>query len=628
MAENLLESKFFTIIENMKVKTGQKDKLENLLAYLCEQIVLSLEFPCVWIGLKEDNGLVKCLGSAGESAQYLETAEVRWDDTPLGHGALGQAIKSGKVHFMEVKDNDRLLPWLPILRKLKINTLLSIPVICQGNEVAGAFTICSQDFYEFTEAKVAILNALALHIAMIIDLERTSKLLDKYRMLLKNTQDMKKEMTAKVTYLTTHDMLTELPNRTVFTRKLRENLEKKEKEPFAVLFLDIDHFKYINDNYGHEIGDILLVKVAERIKKSLNSGDIVCRYGGDEFAIIINSRTTPAKIFGIAARIINRCFQRFRIRGLELYVSLSMGIAIHPDNGKDTDSLIKHADIAMYSAKKNGGNRYQVYVSEEETQRFKSFSLLGNLNKALKNDQFSLYYQPQLELLSGKVKGVEALIRWFSPAGLINPADFIPLAEDTGLIVPIGEWVIRTACLQNIRWQASGWNDLKISVNISAKQFYQPDFVSTLAGILIDTKLDPKMLNIEITESIAMKNFELAAKIIQELSNLGLNIAIDDFGTGYSSLNYLAHLELDYLKIDKSLIANLHTQGKKGSVVKGIITMAHNLEMKVIAEGVEKKEELDFLKAHKCDLVQGLLIGHPLPVPQVEKDFKISLTQK
>lgn len=725
MAKELLESKFFNIVEIIKNKIEQKTKLEDLLTYICEQLVLSLECPGVWIGMKEDEGRVKSIAKAGELTPYLDEIEVRWDDTPLGGGAVGQAIKSSKIQFLEVGENERLLPWIPVVKKLNINTLLSIPIIGKGNEAVGALTICSQDVNGFSEASVAVLNAFAVQISLIIDSERTRDLLDKYRLLLENTKDIvllvepegriveanqaatkiygytreellalnildlsteieqkvrqqtgvtnekgivfetihrkkdstifpveissivemingrkqiiciirdiskrknfeskyhinKKEMGAKVSYLTTHDILTELPNRTVFTKKLKEKLDQEQKDLFAVFIVDIDRFKFINDNYGHDIGDILLTKVAGRIKRLLNKEDIICRYGGDEFVILVNSRQTPVKTFKIASQIINRCCERFLIRGHELYVSLSMGIAIYPDNGKDVDSLIKHADIAVCSAKKTGGNGFRVYVSEEDAQLFKNFSLLGNLNNALKKNEFTLYYQPQLELATGKIIGVEALIRWLSPTGLISPGDFIPLAEDTGLIIPVGEWVMKTACDQNKRWQDNGRGrkDLKMSVNISAKQFYQENFVSTILEILADTKLEPELLNIEITESIPMKDFQAASRIIADLKKLGISITIDDFGTGYSSLNYLANLDLDYLKIDRSLIENLHIHTKKNSVVKGIINIAHNLGIMVIAEGVETKEELDFLKEHKCDFVQGFLIGHPLPVQQ------------
>lgn len=730
MAKELLNSKFTSIVDAIKDQIEQESKLEDILTYLCQQIVFSLECPGVWIGIKEEGGLVKSLARAGELAQYLDEVEVRWDDTALSLGAVGQAINTGKIQILEVNGNERLLPWFSILKKLKINILLSIPITYKESSVVGALTIYNKNTDEFRQEKISVITTFATYVSMIIELKRTRDFVEKYRPFFERTQDIvlsvepegkivkankaagktyrysreelltlnildlktdikqnlrqeisvaketgmvfdtmhrkkdgtlfpaevslidteingrkllishirdiskrkrieneylrnEKEMTAKVNCQTTRDVLTELPNRTVFIRELRENLNKKQKEPFSFFFIDIDRFKFINDNYGHDIGDILLIKVAERIKCLLNEKDIICRYGGDEFAILVNSKKTSAKIYQIAAKIINRCFQRFMIRGHELYISVSIGIAVYPNNGENIDSLLKHADKAMYSAKKNGGNRYQVYVSEEDTKPFKSYSLLGNLNKAIRKNEFVLHYQPQLELATGRVNGVEALIRWVSPTGLIKPADFIPLAEDTGLIVPIGEWVIKTACEQNKIWQENECRDLKMSVNISARQFYQPNFVDTLKEILADTNLDPKSLNIEITESIAMKDFDSASQIIQNLSDFGLSITIDDFGIGYSSLNYLANLDLNFLKIDKSLIENLHNQAKKSSVVKDIVHMAHNLGMKVIAEGVESQEELDFLKHIKCDLVQGFLIGHPLSKQQVVRCFSL-----
>jgi len=427
----------------------------------------------------------------------------------------------------------------------------------------------------------------------------------------------KKEIDRKLSFLATHDSLTGLANKETFLKKIKNELVLEGKHTFALLLMDIDRFKFINDTFGHDLGSILLKIVAECINSQLGRDDMICRFGEDEFAVCINSTVNIAETLQVADRIINTCCQTFKIRGHELYISLSMGIAIYPDNGKSIESLLKHADLAMYSAKKSGGNAYRMLLSEEDMKIFQRFSLLGSLSKALKNNEFSLHYQPQMELMTGEINGVEALIRWETATGLINPADFIPLAEDTGLIVPIGEWVLQTACRQSKSWQKYLGKEFLISVNISANQFYQQNFISMLQEIIQKNKLKPETLNIEITESVTMKNFEYSARIIQELCKMGIRTSIDDFGTGYSSLNYLANLELDFLKIDKSIIENMHLQAKKISVVKGIIGIAHNLGIKVIAEGVEKPEELELLKKLGCDRIQGFLISKPLAVEEV-----------
>lgn len=613
MPKQILELNYLSALENIKSQTRHhRNKYEALLNYLCEHLVFTFDCPGVWIGIKTDDGRIKNMASAGELAKFINQEEIRWDDPLLTDGPAGLAIKTGRIQIQETTDNHAFLSWRPIISKLNIKALLSIPIII-NTEIVGAITVCSKSVDNLQEESFSKLAGVAVQASTIMEMEKIRGILDKYHLLLEDTQ----KLTSKLSFLETHDILTEIPNRSVFTRKLNENISNANGKQFAVFLLDIDRFKFINDTFGHDVGDTLLRQVVERIKGLLADNDLICRIGGDEFAILINSRQYLTKIYEIASNIVGECYQKFIIKEKEVYITISMGVAVFPDNGESADSLLKHADMAMYSAKNNGGNRCRFYVSPEELQPFKSYYLLSNLNNALKNNEFELYYQPQQELATGRIIGVEALLRWFSPTGFISPTDFIPLAEDTGLIVPIGEWVLKTACEQSRKWQLEGYNNLKISVNISAKQFYQPNFVSMLDEILANTNLEPKMLNIEITESIAMKNFCSASNIISELSTMGVTITIDDFGTGYSSLNYLANLELDYLKIDKSLIENIDTQGKKSSVVKGIPSIAHNLGIKVVAEGVERQEELDFLKRNQCDLVQGYLIGRPMPIQQV-----------
>lgn len=616
MVKGNFELDFLTIVESTKAKFEDKRITEELLTCLCNQLVLDMECPGVFISRRENGQALRLCAAAGCLTENGEDAE--WNSLPFVQDLSEKALQTGKVKFLNLEKNEwdsQPSSW----QGAGIKSLLFMPVLSDRSDVVGVITVTSTRYIEeYKRESIELMTAFSVRASAIISLQRGKDLLDKYLQHIESAHSNHQEMTAKVSFLASHDSLTGLLNRNAFSDKLREMTESGQEKLFAVFFLDIDRFKFINDNYGQDMGDLLLIQVVERIKRLLLPEDIFCRYGEDEFAILIKNRKNASKIYELVSKIINRCYQRFRIRRQDLYISLSVGIAMYPENGKEADYLLKHAHIAMYIAKQHGGNRFQVYLSEKDTKPFQRYTLLGDLNKALKRGEFRLYYQPLLDVRTGKVNGMEALLRWYSPSGLINPADFIPLAEETGLIVPIGEWVIRTACEQNKKWQEEN-KDLKMSVNISAKQFYHPDFVSNLNSILVDTRLNPKLLNFEITESIAMKNFELASRIIQEMSDFGISVTIDDFGTGYSSLNYLANLNLDYLKIDKSLIKDLHKYHKKSSVVKGIINIAHNLGIKVVAEGVEKNEELDFLTNHDCDLAQGYLIGYPLPIEQISE---------
>lgn len=429
----------------------------------------------------------------------------------------------------------------------------------------------------------------------------------------------KYNLLGRLSFLASYDTLSGLPNRSVFSKVLNEIIEAKPApKPFAVFFFDIDRFKFINDSFGHNVGDILIIEVAKEIKSQVRENDLLCRFGGDEFALIVNKMSDSEVLSDLASRIIKACSKKYIIGKNEIYISISIGIAVYPYHGQDADAILKHADMAMYSAKRKGGNQFQIFISEEDTKPFKRFSLLGLLNEALAKSEFELHYQPQIDLLNGTVSGLEALIRWHSSQGLIPPADFIPLAEETGLIIPIGEWVLREACEQNKDWQRR-YKPLQVAVNISAKQFYQKDFIGSVKKILSETRLEPHWLILELTESIAMQNISFTANAIAELNSIGVKIAIDDFGTGYSSLNYLASLPIDYLKIDKSFLRNMKKQNKNINVASAIINLGNNLGIEVIAEGVEEPEQMDFLKDKGCPKAQGFLIGKPLPARDIVK---------
>ncbi|MGM0883326.1 MAG: EAL domain-containing protein [Bacillota bacterium] len=426
---------------------------------------------------------------------------------------------------------------------------------------------------------------------------------------LDNSTKELKEKNAEIEYQAYHDFLTGLPNLRYLTNQFNEELQRSET--MAVIFVDLDRFKMINDMFGHTVGDFLLKSVANRIVEHTEENGTVARIGGDEFIVLIpnyNRELSASK----AQELLKVLAMPFVYMGNELFVTPSIGISLYPTDGDHADKLVKNSDIAMYRAKEQGRNTYQFYEPEMNDFIYKRAQLEQGLRKALELNEFTLLFQPQIDLNAGKIIGNEALIRWkHGVAGMISPADFIPLSEETGLIVPIGEWVLRKACEQNVAWQKAGFPPMRVSVNLSARQFQQMNLVENVTEILSETGLDPQYLELEITESIAMHNEEYVIAKLNALKTLGIRIAMDDFGTGYSSLGYLNKLPIDTLKIDKSFLGDIK-EGLNSEICATIIAMARNMNLNVIAEGVETKEQLDFLFQHKCKEAQGYLFSKPV----------------
>ncbi len=424
----------------------------------------------------------------------------------------------------------------------------------------------------------------------------------------------KKEYEAKINYLAFHDSLTGLPNRRFVEQQLDQVIMEAQKtdQQVYVLFLDLDHFKLVNDSLGHDFGDLLLQEASLRLQDCVGKKGTVSRLGGDEFMVILTD-VTEKEASSIANDINQRIEQAFLIHGHELYITTSIGISRYPEDGQDRSVLMRNADAAMYAAKDKGKNSFHMYVPNLEQAVNDKMNTQNELNRALVRQEFLLYYQPQVCAKSGAIVGVEALIRWDHPErGLLLPDQFISIAEETGLIVPIGEWVLRTACKQNKQWQEQGLMPLRVAVNLSARQFLKQDFIQLVAEILHQTGLAPEYLELEITES-SMIDVQRATQALKELKLLGVHVAIDDFGTGYSSLYYLKEFPLNRLKIDRSFVRDMIEQPSNQAIVSTIISMAHHLQLRVIAEGVETKEELAFLQEHLCEEVQGYLFSRPLP---------------
>ena len=394
----------------------------------------------------------------------------------------------------------------------------------------------------------------------------------------------------------------------------------RNKKKLALLLLDMDRFKEVNDTLGHDVGDRLLQAVADRLQQCLREMDSVARLGGDEFTIILEN-IADAESASAVAKKVSAAFQApLILQERELFATASIGITFYPGDAQDADALLKNADIAMYHAKRQGGGTFQLYTAQMYTQAVRQRTLEGHLRSALTKGELTLHYQPQIEIRSGTIVGVEALLRWRNhELGQVAPAQFIPLAEETGLIIPIGEWVLQTACAQNKAWQAAGLPPLMVAVNLSARQFRQKNFLQAVLRILQITGLDPRYLELEITESIIMESAEEAIDMLQQLNALGVQVSVDDFGTGYSSLAYLKRFAVDRLKIDQSFVRDISTDLDDAAIVTAIIAMAHALQLKVTAEGVETKEQLSFLRSLNCDDYQGYYRSYPIPADEITK---------
>lgn len=429
-----------------------------------------------------------------------------------------------------------------------------------------------------------------------------------------------KEAREQLYHMAHHDMLTGLPNRILFKDRLKQAraLAKRHQHQLAVLFLDLDRFKIINDTLGHAAGDIMLKETARRLTSCVREVDTVARLGGDEFTVILGELKDDEAAEKVARKILKALAKPLVVEESELFITTSIGIAMYPDHVDDPAALIKAADIAMYHAKAQGRNNFQFYAPDMEEGADNRLTLANGMRRALENDEFRIHYQPKLDIESGEVTALEALLRWDHPElGMIPPAEFIALAEENGLIIQIGEWVLREACAQNRAWQDEGLPKVRVAVNLSAYQLRQSGLVETVQSILEETGLDADFLELEITETAIMQNPDFAVSILNELREVGAHISIDDFGTGYSSLAHIKRFTINNLKIDKSFVRDVEINRTDAAIAKAIIAMGSSLNLTVIAEGVETEGQLSFLKDQRCDEVQGFLFSRPVPAEEV-----------
>jgi diguanylate cyclase (GGDEF)-like protein/PAS domain S-box-containing protein len=436
-----------------------------------------------------------------------------------------------------------------------------------------------------------------------------------YRGVARDISESKRDE-ERIHYLATHDSLTGLVNRSSFSATLHTVVRAAERYPhkFAVLFIDLDRFKTINDTLGHEAGDTLLKEVALRLQHTIRDTDTVARLGGDEFVILIQHIERDDDTLKIARKILATLSQSILIQGQEYRVTASIGISRFPEDTRDEHALMKNADIAMYRAKEEGKNNCQFYSESIKSHSLERLALETSLRLALERNEFVLHYQAKRDLLTRRITGVEALLRWQHPdLGMVSPVQFIPLAEETGLIVPIGRWVIETACAQNRAWQQAGLTPVRMAVNLSARQFFDPDLLNDISAALVASKLDPQWLELELTESMVMQDHERTIQILTSIKQLGIRLAIDDFGTGYSSLAQLKRFPIDTLKVDRAFIRDLPDNVEDRAITKAIIAMGRTLSMTVVAEGVETEAQEDFLREQSCDETQGFYFSKPIP---------------
>jgi diguanylate cyclase (GGDEF)-like protein len=425
----------------------------------------------------------------------------------------------------------------------------------------------------------------------------------------------RKQDEEQIHYLANHDSLTSLPNRAMFSEVLNLGLESAQRynRTFAVLFIDLDRFKIINDTLGHEAGDKLLQEMGRRLTQTVRSSDFVARLGGDEFVVLVQAVSDPKQVEAVARKILSALIKPIVIREQECRVTASIGICMYPTDARDEQSLMKNADIAMYRAKDEGKNTYQFYSEEMNLHSFGRMALETSLRRALERDEFFLHYQAKLDLRSGRITGVEALVRWQHPdLGVIPPAQFIPLAEETGLIVPLGNWVLNAACMQNVAWQRQGLPPLLMAVNLSARQFVDENLVMDIARALKKSGMRADLLELELTESMVMQHAERAGKVLAAIKQLGARVAIDDFGVGYSSLANLKRFPIDTLKVDRSFIRDIPLDTEDRAITEAIIAMGRSLNLTVVAEGVETLEQETFLRNHGCDETQGFYFSRPI----------------
>lgn len=587
----------------------------ELLDAICQQIVESGGYRLAWVGFvcHDEGKSVQPAAFAGFDADYVAGLKLTWGDDRRRRGVGGLAICEGRpVVVRHIATDDAFEPWREGAIKRGFASCMALPLTGKG-EVLGTLSIYSADSDIFDTEEARLLQELADDLAFgIVSLREAAR---------------REAAERALDYQANYDGITGLANRNLFGDRLRQATAQAARagRKMAVLVLNLDRFKAVNDSLGHGAGDALLQHVSRSLTAALREGDTVARLSGDEFAVTISDLTTAEDVVPVALKLLAAVLEPMALEGHNVYSSASIGISLYPRDGTEVASLLQNADAAMSSAKSMGGNLFRFYASEMNERISTRFVMESELRRAIVQDELRVYFQPRVNLASGEMCGAEALVRWQHPErGLVPPSDFIPLAEDTGLILPLGEWVIRSVCRQQRAWLDAGLPVPPVAVNLSALQFRQENLAQLIRHELAANRLEARYLEMEITESTLMDNMDEAVATLHELRATGIKLSLDDFGTGHSSLSRLRRLPIDHLKIDQSFVRNLTTDPEDAAVCLAIIGLAHNLHMTVIAEGVETEGQANYLRQHRCDEMQGYYFSRPLPLG----NFKQLLAQR
>ncbi|WP_407279783.1 EAL domain-containing protein [Aromatoleum evansii] len=576
----------------------------ELLETVCGHLVEHGGYRLAWVGLALDDPArsVRPAAVAGLGADYLRTLDVSWADVPAGQGPTGRAIRLGTTQTcIDIPGDPAYAPWRTEALRRGFSSSIALPLTAAGRTV-GALNIYASERDAFDPQEVALLEELANDLA--------------YGLRSLRESDARQRAERELAHQAHYDTLTGLANRHLFRDRVEQALvhARRNGRAVAVALLDLDRFKAINDTLGQARGDTLLKETARRLQGPLRNGDTVARLASDEFAILLDDLAAVEDVAPLVGRLLEDVAAPLDIAGHGVYSTASLGISLFPRDGQDAEALLGTADIAMHNAKMAGGNAFRFYAPEMNLRVNAQLALASALRSAIERGEMRVFYQPKVSLGDGRVTSAEALVRWQHPErGMVSPADFIPVAEDTGLIVPLGEWVLRETCRQQAAWIAEGLAVPPVAVNLSARQFRQENLPQTVRAALSAAGLDPHRLHLEITESTVMHDVDRAVAMLRELNAIGIRVALDDFGTGYSSLAYLKRFPIDQLKIDRAFVRDIASDPEDAAICRAVIGLAHSLDLTVVAEGVETRPQLDFLRANACDEMQGFLFSRPVP---------------